>query len=85
MTEWSFLDSAQASMEGWGLLTSPTGQLRLRQVGAGPDSDHSVWIRVWKKAHAGSPLHSRALAYLKSNSPDEFRQVQTYVLGGAAR
>lgn len=83
--EWTREQSAQAQQEGWDIFhvdRSPTHQYEIERIdvpedGSPPvfDGDAEAWEHIVVRAAAGSVLHSHALQFIKTNSPDEWREM----------
>lgn len=42
-------------------------------------SDNEVWVRVRNLASAGSPLHLKALQFVRTENPKEYEAIQNWV------
>jgi hypothetical protein len=85
MTEWARDDQLTAQAEGWDVfmcddVAHPPFELqRIDFPDDGGEAkfpdDMAAWAHVVKRAAEGSPLHSRALAFLEAASPVEHHHV----------
>jgi hypothetical protein len=85
--DWPEMDALYASVEGWDVFPGiaankqrPFTLERRYDIGAFA-SDQLAWRHVWKRAEAGSALHTRALAFLKKHSPIEHEEIRKHCLG----
>lgn len=79
--EWSAEDDHRASAEGWAIFRCVGGvdhgtyQLQKDDEVGAFDEDDEAWRHVVAQAAAGSPLHRRALRFLKRTSPVEHQRI----------
>lgn len=86
MVEWTKTDTAAAQAEGWDIFQSDEC-LRLERLddpGSIPElgftrpkfaDDYGAWRHVVAGTAADNPLHVKALAYLRENSPGEYAEI----------
>lgn len=94
MTEWTHLDAAAANSEGWDVFDSSgsaNGAWQIQRLDCPDDwpsppeksieEDGDAWTLVREGAAAGSPLHVRALAFIRENCSEEYVRIMIHPVG----
>ena len=76
-------DDEIATSEGWGVFDSagsdggPWQIQRIDELEMFP-SDDEAWVHVWTRAAEGSPVHRRALDYVREHNPPEYEAIERW-------
>lgn len=86
--DWTPEDRVASAREGWDIWDcggSSNGPVQIQAFAEPQDDepdlgeDNVAWEIVWRKAHEGSPLHVKALAYVKEYNPMEFEFIEKWM------